>query len=62
MAAATYDKNPKFLVKELDKILREKGRKDNARRVEREIPAVRPTSEGGVEVVTPSSSGPTGRP
>ena len=61
MAAATYDKKPAFLVKELDRILRERGRQDNAVKVEREIPVVRVTPEGRVRVVTPSSRGPTGR-
>jgi hypothetical protein len=60
MAAATYDKKPAFLVRELDKILREKGRQDNALKVAREIPVVRVTPEGRVKVVTPPR-GPTGR-
>ena len=54
MAAATYDQRPAFLRKELEKILREKGRHGNALRVERAIPDVRVTTEGDVKVVTPS--------
>jgi len=54
MAAATYDQRPAFLRRELEKILREKGRHGNAQRVERAIPNVRVTTEGDVKVVTPS--------
>jgi hypothetical protein len=53
MAAATYDQKPSFLVKELDKILREKGRKANAAQVGRKIPVVR-IQGGRVEIVRPS--------
>jgi hypothetical protein len=55
MAAATYDKKPAFLVRELDKILREPGRHVNAAKVAKEIPTVRVTSEGRVTVVNAPS-------
>ncbi len=54
MAIATYDQKPGFVRKRLEKVLREKGRQDNASKVQRAIPNVRVTSEGGVKVVTPS--------
>lgn len=54
MAAATYDQKPVFLRKELEKILREKGRQGNATKVQQVIPQVRPTPEGGVKVVRPT--------
>ena len=43
---ATYDRQPAFLVRELDRILDEPGRRKNVALVERALP--RPPKRGGV--------------
>jgi hypothetical protein len=56
MAAATYDKKPTFLVRELDKILGENDRAVRANLVEAKLPTVQVSSTGSVEVRPPAAA------
>jgi hypothetical protein len=55
VALSTYDKKPTFLVKELDRILNEKGRKENVEKVSQSLPQVK-VERGRVKVTPPANS------